>query len=54
MISFFSDENNLPEFNVTYNSKIIRIILDSAIPGCCLDADVSEESMAVKSLAALM
>ena len=46
----FSKEENLPEFNITYDNNRIKRFHTVEYLGCYLDANLSEKSMAVKSL----
>ena len=46
----FSRDKNLPELNLTYNNNRIKQYHMVEYLGCCLDAYLSGESMAMKSL----
>ena len=46
----FSKEENLPEFNITYDNNRINRFHTVEYLGCYLDVNLSEKSMAVKSL----
>ena len=46
----FSRDKNLPELNITYNDNRIKQYRMVEYLGCCLDANLSGESVAMKSL----
>ena len=46
----FSRDKNLPELNITYNNNRIKQYRVVEYLGCCLDANLSRKSMAMKSL----
>ena len=46
----FNRDKNLPEFNITYNNNRIKQYRMVEYLGCCLDTNLSGESMAMKSL----
>ena len=43
----FSRDNNLPEHNITYNNNRIKQHRMVEYLGCCLDANLSGESMGI-------
>ena len=46
----FSRDKNLRELNITYDNRRIKQYHITEYPGCCLDAKLNGESMAMKSL----
>ena len=46
----FSRDKNLPELNIAYNNNRIKQYHTVEYLGCCLDANLSGESMAIKSI----